>query len=41
MTDAKVIDAIRQVAAAAAMQAEILVPEWLPEGRRRGSEWVT
>ncbi|ELG9349060.1 toprim domain-containing protein [Salmonella enterica] len=41
MTDAKVIDAIRQVAAAAAMQAEILVPEWLPEGRRRGSEWVS
>ncbi|MDX5627315.1 MULTISPECIES: toprim domain-containing protein [unclassified Brenneria] len=41
MTDTTLIDAIRSVAAVAVQSADILVPEWLPEGRRRGSEWVS
>lgn len=40
MNDIAVINAIRSVAAIAAQAAEILVPEWLPEGRRQGGEWV-
>lgn len=40
MRDAATINAIRSVAAVAAQYAEILVPEWLPEGRRQGGEWV-
>ncbi|ECA2703824.1 topoisomerase [Salmonella enterica subsp. enterica serovar Kottbus] len=40
MRDTATINAIRSVAAVAAQHAEILVPEWLPEGRRQGGEWV-
>lgn len=40
MNDIAVINAIRSVAAAAAQVAEILVPEWLPEGRRQAAEWI-
>ncbi|HBC7420911.1 TPA: toprim domain-containing protein [Serratia marcescens] len=40
MIDMSVINAIRSVAAAAAQSAEILVPEWLPEGKRQAAEWV-
>lgn len=40
MRDLAVIDAIRSVAAVAVQSADILVPEWLPEGRRQAAEWV-
>ncbi|EIR2875619.1 topoisomerase, partial [Salmonella enterica] len=40
MSDLAVINAIRSVAAVAAQSAEILVPEWLPEGKRQATEWV-
>lgn len=40
MSNVATINAIRSVSAAAAQMAEILVPEWLPEGRRQGGEWV-
>jgi len=32
--------AFRRIADAALSAAPILVPRWLPEGRREGSEWV-
>ncbi|HHT5713388.1 TPA: toprim domain-containing protein [Raoultella ornithinolytica] len=41
MSDIATINAIRSVAAAAAQSSEILVPEWLPEGRRQAAEWVS
>lgn len=34
------IEMIRMAAAAALSSAEQLVPDWLPEGSRRGTEWV-
>lgn len=40
MRDVAVIDAIRSVAAVAVQSADILVPEWLPEGKRQAAEWV-
>ncbi|EHX43785.1 toprim domain-containing protein [Escherichia coli] len=40
MRDIATINAIRSVAAVAAQHAEILVPEWLPEGKRQAAEWV-
>ncbi|WP_249502923.1 hypothetical protein [Escherichia coli] len=40
MRDIATINAIRSVAAVAAQHAEILVPEWLPEGKRQATEWV-
>ncbi|EAC0556677.1 topoisomerase [Salmonella enterica subsp. enterica] len=40
MRDTATINAIRSVAAVAAQHAEILVPEWLPEGKRQATEWV-
>lgn len=40
MPDITMSEAIRSVAAVAAQHAEILVPEWLPEGKRQGSEWM-
>lgn len=40
MRDLTVINAIRNVAAVALHSAEILVPEWLPEGRQQAAEWV-
>ncbi|MGL4856097.1 toprim domain-containing protein [Plesiomonas sp.] len=40
MRDIAMIDAIRSVAAVAVQSADILVPEWLPEGRKQGGEWV-
>lgn len=40
MSDIATINAIRSVAAAAAQSAEILVTEWLPEGKRHGGEWT-
>ncbi|AHE73637.1 topoisomerase [Enterobacter ludwigii] len=40
MRDLTVINAIRSVAAVALHSAEILVPEWLPEGRRQAVEWI-
>ncbi len=30
----------REIAERALLSAEILVPSWLPDGRRRGNEWV-
>lgn len=36
---ATTINAIRRVAAAATQYTEILVPEWLPEGKRQACEW--
>lgn len=41
MRDIAVINAIRSVAAVAVQSADILVPEWLPEGRRQAAEWVS
>ncbi|EHT98856.1 hypothetical protein [Pantoea stewartii] len=41
MRDLAVIDAIRSVAAVAVQHADILVPEWLPEGKRQAAEWVS
>lgn len=41
MRDIDVINAIRSVAAMAAQNAEMLVPEWLPEGRRQATEWIS
>jgi hypothetical protein len=32
--------AFRRVAEAALMHADVLVPRWLPDGRREGAEWV-
>ncbi|HHJ4620907.1 MULTISPECIES: hypothetical protein [Klebsiella/Raoultella group] len=37
---ATTINAIRRVAAAATQYTEILVPEWLSEGKRQGGEWT-
>lgn len=39
MTDVRTLLMIRQVAETALVFAETLVPELLPEGKRRGSEW--
>lgn len=32
--------AFRRIAEAAAARADVLVPRWLPDGRREGVEWV-
>lgn len=40
MTTPTALDLIRQVASHALSAADLLVPEWLPEGRRQGREWV-
>lgn len=40
MHEPSAIDLIRQTAALALQAAERLLPEWLPEGTRRGREWV-
>lgn len=39
MTDARLIEAIRTVAAVALAGAGHLIPDLLPEGRRQGAEW--
>ena len=31
---------LKQVAAAALNMSHTLVPEWLPDGKREGAEWV-
>ncbi|WP_080190483.1 toprim domain-containing protein [Salmonella enterica] len=41
MSKLAMISAIRSVAAVALQSADILVPEWLPEGRRQAAEWVS
>ncbi|HTN32258.1 MAG TPA: toprim domain-containing protein [Pseudomonas sp.] len=40
MRDGNAIELIRQAAAFALRAADYLVPEWLPDGRRQGGEWV-
>lgn len=40
MANPSAVDSIRRVAAVAVQIADVLVPEWLPEGRRQASEWV-
>lgn len=40
MREGSVSEVIRQVAALALRAADYLVPEWLPDGRRQGGEWV-
>lgn len=40
MHEPSTVDLIRQAAAHALQAAERLLPEWLPEGTRRGREWV-
>lgn len=32
--------AFRRIAEAAAQRADSIVPRWLPDGRREGTEWV-
>jgi hypothetical protein len=39
MTSARRI-AFRRIGEAAAARADVLVPRWLPDGRREGAEWV-
>ena len=41
MMNQSLTEAIRAVAAVALQQADILVPEWLPEGKPRANEWVS
>ena len=40
MSNAQLIAVIRQAATAALNHAVVLVPEWLPEGKRQHHEWV-
>ena len=40
MSNTQVIAAIRQAATAALNHAAVLVPEWLPEGKRQHHEWL-
>lgn len=40
MSNPTPVDLIRQTALHALTAAEMLVPEWLPNGKRRGREWV-
>lgn len=40
MYEPSVVDLIRQTALHALNAAELLVPEWLPDGSRNGREWI-
>lgn len=40
MNDASIAKRIKTAAVAALQAVELLLPEWLPEGRRQGREWI-